>query len=268
MRRAAILPLLLLALPATAETRIRASYAAYATGLNIMNVDAGIRLEPGAYDVRVALRTAGMLSVFLRGEQLSTVQGRILDGGRLQPTRFLMDGTWRGNPRRLALDYDGTTPVVRAVIPPNGAEREEVPESMRPGTVDTLTALAILAEQVDRTGRCDGTLATFDGRRRVDFTARTVGQEVLVATRTAPFAGPALRCTFEGVQTAGFWRDQDRTEAARPQRGTAWFARAVPGAGPIPVRVEAETRWLGTTFLYLQEASVGDLPASQRTAGN
>lgn len=268
MRRAAILPLLLLALPAVAETRIRASYAAYATGLNIMNLEAGFRLDPGTYRVQVALRTAGMLSVFLRGEQVSTVEGRVLGDGRLQPMRFLMDGTWRGNPRRLALDYDGTIPMVRAVVPPNGAEREEVPESMRPGTVDTLTALALLARQVARTGQCDGTVATFDGRRRVDFVARTVGQEVLVASRTAPFAGPALRCTFEGVQTAGFWRDQDRAEAGKPQRGTAWFARAVPGAEPIPVRVEAETRWLGTTFLYLQEASAGELPAPLRTAGN
>jgi len=260
--------LALLTLPAAAQSPVRASYAAYASGLNILTLEAGYHLGRDGYRVEIALRTAGLLSAFLRGEQTSLAEGRIAGGDVLRPQRYVMDGVWRGTPRRVAIDYDGATPQVRAVVPPNDAERDEVPEAMRAGTVDTLTALAILARRIDETGRCDGSVATFDGRRRVDFTATTVGTETLVSTGTAPFGGTALRCAFEGVQTAGFWRDQNREDAARPQRGTAWFARVVPDAAPIPVRIAAETRWFGTAFLYLLSAESGELPRRATTAGN
>lgn len=254
------------ALPAAAQPQVQARYAAWATGLNIMNATVEFRPGPDAYRVEMALRTAGLLSLFLRGEQFSVAEGRVRDGGRLEPAHFRMEGTWWGRERRLALDYEGGAPMVRAVVPPNGAEREEVPVPMRAGTVDTLTALAILATRIDRTGSCDGALATYDGRRRVDVSARTIGKETLVATPTAPFGGAALRCAFEAVQTAGFWHDQDRIGAREPQRGTAWFAPVIPGTVPIPVRVEAGSRWLGPTFLYLQEARAG-MPARPPVTG-
>lgn len=252
--------------PARAEAPLEARYAAWATGLNIMDIAMEFRPGPEAYRVALSLRTAGLLSFFLRGEQVSVAEGSVRADGRLEPARFRMEGTWWGRARRLALDYEGATPVVRAVVPPNGDEREEVPEAMRAGTVDTLTALAILATRIDRTGGCDGTLATYDGRRRVDVSARTVGEETLTATTTAPFGGRTLRCTFEAVQAAGFWHDQDRIGAREPQRGTAWFATVVPGTVPIPVRVEAGSRWLGPTFLYLQEARAA-MPARVAVTG-
>lgn len=264
----AVAALVLVALPVAAEVPVRATYAAYASGLNILNLEAGYRLGPEDYRVEIALRTTGLLSVFVSGTQTSLAEGRILPGDTLRPRRYAVEGMWRGTPRRVTIDYDGTQPAIRAMVPPNGAERDEVPETLRAGTVDTLTALAMLARRIERTGRCDGSVATFDGRRRVDFTATTMGEETLRASTTAPFGGTALRCAFEGTQIAGFWRAQDRTQAAEPQRGTAWFARIVPDAPPIPVQITAETRWLGTAFLYLTAAGRGEMPRRATTAGN
>ena len=80
---------------------------------------------------------------------------------------------------------------------------EDVPPAQAKTRLDADPAHSMVGAEATREWLqkiTDDTVATFDGRRRVDFVARTVGQEVLVASRTAPFAGPALRCIFEGVQ--------------------------------------------------------------------
>jgi hypothetical protein len=139
-----------------------------------------------------------------------------------------------------------------------------VPPELQRGTVDTLTALAALVRQAATTGRCDGRAQVFDGRRRSDFVATTAGTETLAPNRWSNFSGPALRCSFEGRQVAGFWKEQDREEASKPRGGTAWFASPGPGLPIIPVRIEAESAW-GTVYVHMTRAGPGTLalPARQ-----
>ena len=111
--------------------------------------------------------------------------------------------------------------------------------------------MAQLVRQVNATGRCEGRSRTYDGRRLAELTARTAGREVLEQTSRSSFAGPALRCDFEGRQLAGFRLDADRTAAQRPRRGTAWFAATTPGGPMIPVRIQFETDLIGNLTMYL-----------------
>lgn len=278
----ATLALPLAALPAAAATPhpaqpslgvplpgpVQASYTAYWSGFPIVALDASLELGAEAYRVSAAMRTTGLLAVFVRGEQVTTVEGRVQPAATplaLQPRRFLMEGRWRDTPRRVALGWSGQQPEVLALLPANQDEREPVPPELQRGTVDTLTALAALVRRAATENRCDGAAQVFDGRRRSDFTAVTEGTETLPAHRWSGFAGPALRCRFEGRQIAGFWKEQDRAEAAKPRGGTAWFASPGPGLPVIPVRIEAESAW-GTVHVHITRAAPGvlDLPA-QRT---
>jgi hypothetical protein len=141
-------------------------------------------------------------------------------------------------------------PVLRALAPPNDGEREAVPPRLRSGTVDWLSAMAKLARTVARTGRCDGEAATFDGRRRVDISARTEGLDRLPAQ--AGFAGgEALRCGLESRLVAGRRTEEDPAEAARPHRATAWMARVGAAPIPLPVSIEVPSRWFGTLKVVL-----------------
>jgi hypothetical protein len=252
---------LFLGAPALADTApIRATYTGYVAGMPVLHLDAEFHFgSDGRYQVATRFRTAGVVAAFVRGEQVSRTEGALpaAAGAPLVPARYSMEGLWNGNTRRIALDYERGAPVVRALEPPNTDEREPVPPAQQAGTVDVLTALAGLTRSVARTGRCEGQAATFDGRRRTDFVATTVGPETLARERRSIFVGEAMLCRFEGRQVAGFHRTYDRTEAERPRQGRAWIARLVADAPPVPVRMEVESGVFGTAVIHLRSVERG-----------
>ncbi|WP_270934071.1 DUF3108 domain-containing protein [Falsiroseomonas oryzae] len=258
-----ILAALLLLLPgAAAAEALRATYEVYALGSTVLELEARFELTRDAYRVETTLRTRGIAALVASGEQLSRVRGGWA-GERPQPADFVTEGVWRGRMRRIALDWDGAEPRVLDLVPSEAEERDPVPEAMRRGTVDVLSALAQLARQVAREGHCELTAPVFDGRRRSDFATRTEGREILRPWRGA-WQGEALRCGFEGRLVAGFRRDQDRAEAAAPQRGTAWIAPPYAGAPAIPVRLDIPTRWFGTATAVLLRAEAVERRAEFR----
>jgi hypothetical protein len=120
-----------------------------------------------------------------------------------------------------------------------------------------LTALAGLTRSVALTGKCEGGANTFDGRRRTDFSARTIGTEQLERSSRGIFAGEALACGFEGRQVAGFMAGYDRAEMERKREGRAWMARLIADAPPIPVRLTADSGWVGTAQIHLTKVERG-----------
>ncbi len=252
--------------PASAQTlpdRLSARYEAYAVGVPVAELRSGFALGLRNYRIEIAYETSGLIGALFRGHQTTTVQG-LWDGDRPEPVRFVGDGYWRGQWRQTVIDYQRGQPMVRSLIPSNDDEREPVPPELQTRSIDTLSAVALLMRRVARTGRCEAEATTFDGRRAVDVVARTVAREELQPSARSSFAGPALRCDFEGRLLAGFLRDADQAELRRPQHGSAWFAQAVPGESPIPVRISFETRWLGPATMYLTEAgrASGDVVGS------
>jgi hypothetical protein len=249
--------------PVLADTApIRASYTGYVAGMPVMELDAEFQFgTDGRYRVVTTFRTRGIVAAFVSGEQTSRTEGIVprQPDAALQPVRYSMDGLWNGRTRRIAVDYDRGAPIIRALEPANTDEREPVPADKQQGTVDVLTALATLTRAVSRTGACEGQAATFDGRRRTDFVATTVGQEVLERDRRGIFVGQATACRFEGRQIAGFHRNFDRTESERPRQGRAWIARLIADAPPVPVRMEVETGFFGSAVIHLTKVERGGL---------
>jgi hypothetical protein len=249
-----------LALPARAAP-LEASFVVVAGGLTVLEVEAAFELAAQGYSLRTALRTRGIAATFFPGEQTTLVEGR-WRAAEPAPGLYRSAGVWRGRPRRTELDYGGEAPVLRLAEPPNDDEREEVPAELRRGTLDALSAIVKLSRIVAETGRCDGTAAVFDGRRRTEVTVRTLGRDQLPPSRSY-WSGTALRCGYEGRVVAGFRRDQDRREAAEPQRGVAWIAEAAPGGPAIPVRLELPSRWFGSIEAYLLRAPASGQQARQ-----
>jgi hypothetical protein len=252
--------LLGLVLPAAAlgqsPVGVHTSYRTYAAGIPVAQVDAGLNLGPRGYQMQLAYHTTGLVGFFHSGHQQDTVSGTF-SGEQARPSRYLGEGYWRGRNRTVEIDYTQGHPTIRQLVPLNDEEREPVPELMRNGTVDNLSALAQLIRAVAATGRCDTSARTFDGRRLVDIRARTVGEEDLPPTDRSSFAGKALRCDFEGRLLAGFMHDDERARESRPMRGSAWLARTLPGSIPMPVRMTFETRWFGDATMYLIDVGPG-----------
>jgi hypothetical protein len=234
---------------AAAAEPIAMRYQVLAGGMTVLDLDALVEIDTIGYRLRTLLRTRGLATLVVRGEQRTEAAGT-LRGTEPQPARYRADGVWRGRPRQVEIDFRNIEPALRVQVPPDGGEREPVPPELRRGTVDALSALVKLTRIVVATGRCDGGAAVFDGRRRTDYVLRTGGREVLPRWRDA-WAGEALRCAFESRQVAGFHRDQDAAERGRTQHGIAWVAPLSPGGHPVPVRLELATSWLGPVQAYL-----------------
>jgi hypothetical protein len=244
-----VLGLALLATPAAAEP-VLARYEVRAAGLSVMQIEALLDLDGPRYLMRLRLRSSGVMGLFSGGDQVTLAEGA-WHGTEPVPARYRLDGQWQGMPRQVALDYaaPGQPPLLRAIEPPIESWREPVPDPLRRGTMDSLSAIAKLSRVVAGTGRCDTAAPVFDGRRRVDYAVRTAGVEHLPPE--GAFAGPALRCAFEGRVIAGVRSDQDPDEARRPQPATAWLAEVLPGRPPLPVRIELPSRWWGRIRVVL-----------------
>jgi hypothetical protein len=254
-QEAFLLPFLtLLALTANAQTAppvtLQANYETYAAGVPIADVESELSLGPRNYRLTLGYQTTGVVGFFFRGHQSNLVTGT-WHGLQASPLRFTGEGSWRGADRRADIDYQDGKPAIRQLVPANDAEREPVPEALQANTIDTLSALAELIKVVDATGRCETTVHTYDGRRAVEITAHTAGEETLDPTTRSSFAGKALRCDFAGRMLAGFMFGDDRERDSRPMHGSAWLAPLAPGGPKLPVRMAFETRWFGEATMYL-----------------
>ncbi|WP_376100358.1 DUF3108 domain-containing protein [Roseomonas sp. CCTCC AB2023176] len=245
---------MLAASPLRAE-RVTADYVVQAMGVTVLEVRTVLDTDERGYGIEFTSRLVGLPATLMgEGRQTTRATGTWTAAG-VQPVSYVGQGTWRGDPRRTVLSWDGNRPVVRDLLPPNTAEREEVPEAARRGTVDSLSAVAFLIRQVQREQRCEATTTVYDGRRLTQMSARTARWEMLPPVR-GEWSGRALRCEFEGRLTAGFRSGDNPAEAGRPQPGTAWLAEVSPGA-IIPVRLEIPSRWFGTMSAHLVTARVG-----------
>ena len=258
------------ALPVRAASEpVFASYTVYFSGFRVAELDASLALSPDRYRAVARLRTAGLLATFVRGEQVSEVEGKVAPASAvgLAPDRYAMEGRWRDRVRRITMRWNGNAPEVLTLIPANHEEREPVPANLQYGTVDTMSALAALIARVSAIGECEGAVAVFDGRRRSDFTAATEGEDILAPHRWGIYAGPALRCRFEGRQVAGFWREADPAQARESRTGTAWLARPAPDLPAIPVRIDSDTNW-GTIHIHLTRVGRAEVAMPLRETRN
>lgn len=229
------------------------TYAGYVAGFNVMNARTGLELTTTGYQVGIAFRTAGMISVFFRGDNLSRVDG-VWHGLSAAPRHYESGGTWRGDRRHTEIDYPDGQPHLMAMLPQVEPDRDPVPAAMQRNTIDVLSAVAMLVHSVAMTGRCEGSATTFDGHRVSEVKATTVGMETLPPESRSSFSGPALRCDLDGRQLAGFPKDAGPDDMIhKPQHSTVWLASLQPGMPQVPVLLSIETRNVGHVTLYVTQ---------------
>jgi hypothetical protein len=233
---------------------VQLAYDTYAAGIEVMQMRAFFGLGPWNYHIDLDYHTTGLVGLLYRGHQTNTVRG-VWDDQHAAPLEFFGEGVWRGQPRRTLIGYDHGLPLIKDLQPAQETEREPVPTELQRHTTDTLSALAQLMRKVELSNSCETTVRTYDGRRVLDVAAHTGGPETLDPTGRSIFSGPTLRCDFEGSEIAGFLLGEDDPEHRRPLHGSAWMARMLPGAPPLPVRIAFQTRWFGWATMYLTAAT-------------
>jgi hypothetical protein len=240
--------------PATAET-INAQYVVYAGGFKALGIDARAEFEANRYAIRSELKTMGIVDWILGLTQTLESQGRI-DGGVL-PQSYVSDGVFWRNQRITRLTYGADRRVAVTMAPPaEDSDRPRVPEELRVGTLDPLSAY-MAANVAARTGSpCNGTFPVFDGRRRYDITLEEDGAGNVEPSPYSSFSGPALRCKFSQRKITGF-QQNPRFDPKTPRVSILYLARFGESGTWLPVRLESDSN-----FGYVVGHLVGiDAPA-------
>jgi len=137
----------------------------------------------------------------------------------------------------VTVDYgdDGAPQVT--FVPDHEAPDESLPIEMTAATIDPASAMLTLMETLANTGRCDATVKVFDGKRRYNLLSRHAGEVELVATKYAPYAGPATECRVRFERLAGF--REGRMAQRYPDEIVLYLAPLFNDAPPTPVRMHA-----------------------------
>jgi len=176
---------------AQAPVSLHAAYATYAAGLEVANADATISFGPRTYQMSLAYRTTGLVGWFSRGQQFDTVHGT-WQGTKAVPARYVGQGTWRGTSRVADIVYPNGQPEIRQLEPPDQADREPVPGSLRANSIDSLSAVVELMRVAGKTGRCDTTVRPMTAGERLR--SRRIQSARRSCSRRAAPASPAKRC--------------------------------------------------------------------------
>lgn len=244
--------LALLLAPAAQAAPWTATYELHAAGLRALEATFTFDVDGPNYRIEVRTRTRGVVGFFANSNQLTVTEG-VWQGDQVRPRRYRANGTFRGQPRVVSMDWrpDGQ-PVVGALEPTNAAEtREDVAPNLLPGTVDALSAIVQLSRVVAETGRCESRIRLYDARRLTQVTVRTAGTEPVPNDWGDGLQGQALRCVLETTLLSGLRTDQDQTRAREPVQTTAWITRAAENAPPVPFRIELASRWWGRMHAVL-----------------
>lgn len=229
-----------------------AVYRVYNHGLHVVDATADYTLTDMGYGIRTRLHAGGFMSLFLRMDIQSTAQGRFSHDW-VEPLDYESDGYSRGKHRSVVLHYADDTPRVVS-LEPRESDREDVPPSDLSHAMDTLSAMALLLENVRHTGKCDGKAQVFDGLRLSAMTSHGPFRADVPETFGQKYRGAALRCDFVGQQEAGFIKDSAHLAAMKaPHPGSAWF-QDIPGVGLTAVRIEFEHPKLGQMTAVLDHA--------------
>lgn len=229
---------------------LQATYQVYAAGFHVADVQATFAIGPRRYDIQLRYHTTGVVGFFRHGHEFNEAIGRWA-GNTPRPEDFEASGAWNGTRNLTRILYRAGEPLVERLVPAERRKREPVPRALQRNTIDTLSALALVIRSVERTGRCDDTAHTFDGRRASVISARTVGTDLLSRSDRSIYAGRALHCDFVGRMVAGFKYNEDTPADRRPLHGTAWLAPVMAGGPPLPVMMQFQTRWFGKANMYL-----------------
>ncbi|MFY8096067.1 MAG: DUF3108 domain-containing protein [Niveispirillum sp.] len=252
---------LLAAMPVTAALAgpveaLSLTYAVHVGGVHVLDADAEMALGPDGYRAGLKMQTDGFLGRVAQWKTDIRAQG-LLSGPLPRPRQFTAHGSWRDQPRLTTVDYtpDGT-PTLTLADPEPEKDREPVPANLRLGTVDPVSAIVAVLDQVARKGDCDITVPVYDGRQRYDLVFATQGETLLEASDLSVYAGPATACSVKFKPVAGRWkesrpRDRDREGAKRKDVPvTLYIAATVAGGPPVPVRLEMDSP-LGAVKVHL-----------------
>lgn len=187
------------------DLRFEGDYVFSWSGIRIGKLHLEMNQDDSDYQIESSLKTSGIVAMFSDHKSLTQVKGKSR-GERFQP-RIYRSNYFSGNKDKLiALEYDEKGKVVEEEIsPPKRASRPEVPEELKIGASDSLTAIFSMREQIKAAltkGETEMTVPVFDGKRRFDLHARIIKPSTSLKLNGKNI--PAVKLGLRRTPVAGF----------------------------------------------------------------
>lgn len=232
---------------------VSANYQVYFGGLHVLNAEAKLERGGGNYSLVAVAETQGFVGWLNPWQGTTESRGQIA-AGKVVPRHHLNWGTdddSDSGTRLVELSYDEAGDIIDTLVQPeqDWEDRHPLPADAGKGTLDPLSVIAGLGELLQKGGRCEGSFAVFDGRKRYDLIVSDAGERMLEPTSYSIYAGPARGCRLEYKMLGGHRIERNKyVETARER--LVWVARPAADAPLIPVRLEIETAY-GTLMGHL-----------------
>ena len=230
------------ALAAAQQARqVEIGYEITFAGLAGFRIDVTARFNGAAYDVESHTYKEGLLrAVTMRYVGRNRGWGTTTPAG-VQPSAGSMSLVISENTRTLLTQYnaDGS---VKDTQPPEWkpTPAQSLTPEQRRGAFDPMTAglSAVLAGDA----ACDRTVATFDGKRRIDVILKKAATEPAAATGIPGARGDVIVCDLLTKRIAGeFYDAPSEAESQRDRPMKLWLAHLDDSPIRYPAKLEAQT---------------------------
>ena len=249
--------------PARAQTgqrTLEAHYTVYWMGLPVYSARMAGDWTAAKYTMRFSAEAEGVARAFATNRIDWTTQGAIR-GPVATPVAFRQANTFRQQTRNISLVYVGGSVAVAVIPPESPGKRPTVPEPLRAGTIDPLTAVFATLRAPADVQRCGHESKVFEGLRRTDIRIEHAGRER--TPRDVDAAGlpkETLVCLVHAKRLAGYEDKhfKQNPEPLPPARiWVGYFAE--PGVW-LPVQLRFESRY-GPLYVRLTKWSHATTPA-------
>lgn len=234
------------AVPAAADPvapphRLAASYLVTWLGFPVYSGTLAAEWGHDRYAMRFGSEALGIVRLVANNVIRWETEGRFRRGRPL-PDTFRQANTFRRLTRRIALDYAGDGPPTVSVVPPESpGKRPPVPEPLKAGTIDPLTAVfAAVSLPADATA-CTYTAKVFEGLRRTDVRLEQAGAERTPDTGIGGFARDGVVCLLHAKRLAGYEPRHFRQAPEPLPPARLWVARHAASGLWIPVMLRFDS---------------------------
>jgi len=171
------------------------------------------------------------------------VKGRLAKG-EVQPLRFEQANMFRRQVRRITLAYAEKGPPAVSVVPPESpGKRPPVPDALKAGTLDPLSAtFAAVARPLDAKS-CAYAAKVFEGLRRTDVRLEHAGTEPTPAHRVRGLDRQSLVCLLHAKRLAGYEEKHFKQNPDPLPPATLWVANHAAAGLWLPVLLRFDSAY-------------------------
>ncbi|MDH3231427.1 MAG: DUF3108 domain-containing protein [Alphaproteobacteria bacterium] len=258
--------------PAVSAEGVALGYEGYLGGLHMLTAEVELARNETAYRMETHAKGRGLVGWFFNWTSNAVTEGVVETNGALRPRWHERDIAQRGRkPKAIQIEYrDDGVPLVARMRVGDEANFQEVAE--RRGTMDPMSAVTAIVDQMAAGASCKGRFPVFDGKLRYDVTAKMGDAGKLNGNKYMMYRGAAARCDLVLKAIDGFDDDEPKgnpRESGSPDDDTLtltmWFASPAEGLPSVPVLASAKTDY-GGLRIYLARAETAVVPAGGQRA--